>query len=208
MKHHATKLTAALSLSLAITSCDNPADQTTDAKVDTQQEVTTASATAESYHFDPSSTINFTGSKVTGSQSGSFKTFNGSFKVDAGTPVSGEFTIDMNSITTSKDKLTGHLKNEDFFNVAKFPEATFSVTQFSKTENGYDLSGNLTMVGITNNITFPATVEQTADTINLTSKFDINRQQWGISYPGRKDDLIRDEFVLELDLTAKKSASE
>lgn len=210
MKNNLTAPIAGLTvaLSLSIISCNNPADETTDAQVSEEQAVALAAASSETYTFAESSTIKFTGSKVTGSQSGSFKSFSGSFKVADGAPVSGAFTIDMDSITTEKEKLTKHLKDADFFNVPQFPKSTFEVTEFAKNTNGYDLSGNLTMLGITKNITFPAAIEQTENTVKLTSKFDINRQQWGINYEGRKDDLIRDEFVLELSLIAEKEVSE
>lgn len=202
-----TVLSAALSFTLI--SCDNPADKTTDAEVSEKKEVASNQAGAETYSFiggaTESSSIKFTGSKVTGSQSGFFKTFHGSFNVKDGTPINGSFTINMDSLTTDKDKLTNHLKNEDFFNVPKFPESTFEVTQFVKNTTGYDVSGNLTMVGVTKNITFPATIQQDGDTVTLTSKFDINRQTWGISYPDQKDELIRDELVLEFNLLAKKN---
>ncbi|MDC0088375.1 hypothetical protein OAI07_02415, partial [Akkermansiaceae bacterium] len=53
-----TSLTAALSLSLI--SCNNPADDTTDAEMNSEQAVATATANADTYHFTPNSTIKFT----------------------------------------------------------------------------------------------------------------------------------------------------
>ncbi|MCB1134377.1 MAG: YceI family protein, partial [Verrucomicrobiae bacterium] len=68
------------------------------------------------------------------------------------------------------------------------------------------ISGNFTLHGVTKNITVPATVSKDGETIQITSKFDINRKDFGIVYPGKPDDLIRDEVVIELDLTAKPEA--
>jgi len=191
--------------SLALFSCENPADSTTDAKVTDTKEVASASSQAISYSFTEESEIKFTGSKLTGSKHGGFKKLTGGFQVEGDKPVSGSVTIDMNSIYSDSDKLTTHLMNEDFFNVPQFPTSKFEVTEFGQMENEIQMvSGNLTMLGVTKNITIPAKVEQTEEMIKLTSKFDIKRHDWGIVYEGKPDDLIRNEVVIEFNLVAKK----
>ena len=202
MKYQSLLICSALSLSLL--SCKNPADETTDAKVTEGKTVATnQDENAVTYVFADSSTLKFIGSKVTGSQNGAFDTFTGSFKMINAKPVSGKVTIDMNSVSTEKAKLTGHLKNEDFFNVEKFPSSVFEATDFSKVDDThYNLSGNLTMLGVTKNITFPTTVTKTDNALNVSATFDINRQDWGISYAGKADDLIRDEVVIMLNISA------
>lgn len=198
-----TKQIVIIATSLVFVACENPADATTDAKVGDTQEVATAEAGSVTYTFTDASVINFVGSKITGSHEGGFKEFEGSFSVKDGTPTGGSFTIDMNSTWSDNDKLTGHLKSPDFFDVAAFGESKFEVTSFSKTsETTYDVSGNLTMHGETKNITFPAEVSQSETEVKLNSKFDIKRKDWGIVYAGKPDDLIRNEVVIELDLTA------
>lgn len=190
-------------LSLFFASCDNPADSTTDAEVNEPKETAAAPIESRAYGFTPESSITFTGSKITGSHSGEFKSFTGGFKVLDSTPVSGNFTIDMDSIVSDHEKLTAHLKNEDFFNVPKFPKSHFVVTGFEETgTNTYNVSGNLTMLDVTKNITFPATVTESQESVTLTSTFDINRKDWGIIFKGKPDDLIRDEVVLQLNLIA------
>ena len=204
MKSTIIPLVALAPLVVILPSCENPADTTTDAEVQSSQSVATASATAQTYRFTQTSVIGFTGSKVTESHSGGFKTFSGGFTVNNGVPESGSFTIDMTSIWSDDERLTGHLKNEDFFNVPKFPESKFEVTKFQQdSATTYTVSGNLTMVGVTKNITFPTTVTQSADTVTLQSSFDINRKDWGIIYAGMADNLIRDEVVITLNLTAE-----
>ncbi len=198
-----TLISSIATLSLFFVSCDNPADSTADAEVNEPQEAAEAAIEARAYRFTPESTISFIGSKVTGSHSGEFKSFTGGFKVLDGTPVSGNFTIDMDSTVSDNEKLTAHLKNEDFFNVSKFPKSNFVVTGFEETgTDTYNVSGNLTMLDVTKNITFPASVLETAESITLTSEFDINRKDWGIVFKGKPDDLIRDEVVLKLNLIA------
>jgi polyisoprenoid-binding protein YceI len=190
-----TLLTLAVSAPIFFVSCENPADKTTDAKVSAAVEK--SGTTAENgikYVFTPASQVNFVGSKVTGSHQGGFKTF------------TGHFTI-MASIFADDEKLTGHLKSPDFFDIEKFPQATFDVTGFKKdSETAYIVSGNFTLHGQTKNISFPATVNQSGDAVRIDAKFDINRKDFGIVYAGKADDLIRDEVVIELKLEAKPEA--
>lgn len=193
---------------LALFSCENPADETADAQVSeaVEKSASTGTEAGVKYVFTPESKISFVGSKVTGSHTGGFETFSGYFFVEDGAPVGNDhmILIDMKSTFSDDEKLTGHLKSPDFFDVEKYPESKFEVTGI---EVGADsesmVSGNFTLHGVTKNITFPATVKMGEDTIEMDAKFDINRKDFGILYPGKTDDLIRDEVVIELDLQAK-----
>jgi polyisoprenoid-binding protein YceI len=210
MKIDILTIPAAL-FALSLVSCENPADKTSDATVKDKVEKTTdvATATGTKYVFTPESKIGFTGSKVTGSHNGEFKTFTGHFTVKDGKPVGNDHkvVIDMASTWSDAEKLTGHLKSPDFFDVQKFPESTFDVTELKAGDNGsYTVAGNFTLHGVTKNITFPATVTQGSDTVTIKAEFDIKRKDFGIVYPGKAEDLIRDEVVIRLDLTAKPEA--
>ena len=155
------------------------------------------------------SKVEFTGSKVTGKHDGGFKTFTGHFTVEDGVPVGNDHKveIDMNSTFADDEKLTGHLKSPDFFDVAKYPQTTFDVTELKKdSDTAYTVSGNFKLHGVEKNISFPATVTRDGDTVNIKAEFDINRKDFGIVYAGKADDLIRDEVVIRLDLTAKPEA--
>lgn len=202
-------LAIAIAAPLAFVSCDNPADKTTDAKVSGAVEKTTTHESGTKYVFTSNSQVNFIGSKVTKSHPGGFKKFSGYFTLKDGAPVGNDHkvVIDMSSAYADSDKLTGHLKSEDFFNVAKYPEATFDVTGFKKeSDTSYTVSGNFTLHGQTKNISFPTTVSQSGDTVKIDAKFDINRKDFGIVYAGMADDLIRDGVVIELKLEAKPEA--
>jgi len=205
----ATYLAFALAVPFVFTACENPADKTTDATV-SEAVVSNEAPAADGvkYVFTPESQINFVGSKVTGSHSGGFKSFTGYFTVKDGVPVGTDHkvTIDINSIWSDSEKLTGHLKSEDFFAVEKFPEAVFAVTGVTKSAEGYTVAGNFTLHGVTKNISFPATVTESGDAVKIDAKFDINRKDFGIVYAGKTDDLIRDEVVIELKLEAKPEA--
>lgn len=192
-----------------LTSCENPADKTTDAKVGEVQEELEGSGTK--YVFIDSSSIEFTGSKVTGSHDGRFEKFTGHFYMgeDDEAPTAGEFVIEMDSLWSDNDKLTGHLKGEDFFEIATYPTSTFTLTKAVKTgEGSYDISGNLTLHGEKKNITFPVTASRDGDTATFEAEFDINRKDFGIDYAGKTDDLIRDEVVIRLNFSAKAEDSE
>jgi polyisoprenoid-binding protein YceI len=208
MKHTSLILLSASALFIA--ACENPADKTTNATVKEAVEVAAApAAEGVKYAFTPNSEIHFTGSKVTGSHNGGFKKFTGSFTVaDNGLTGTGQkIVIDMNSLWSDTEKLTGHLKSEDFFNVAKFPESSFELTGLKATSEGsYQVSGNLTIMGNSKNITFPATASVTDGKARINAKFDINRKDFGIVYAGKADDLIRDEVVIELKLEAAPEA--
>jgi polyisoprenoid-binding protein YceI len=191
-------------------SCENPADETSAAIVaEAVESVPTHTEGGTRYVLTSESTVNFVGSKVTGSHEGGFKTVTGYFTVKDGELVGNDhkIVIDMNSVWTDTEKLTAHLKNEDFFEVDTYPESTFVVTSLSKSsETDYTVSGNFTLHGVTKNITFPATAVAEGDTVQISSTFNINRKDFGIEYSGMSDNAIRDEVVIELQVEVKPEA--
>ena len=111
-------------------------------------------------------------------------------------------------MTADDPKLTDHLKTADFFDVAKYPQATFVSTEIKPGgEKGasHTITGNLNLHGATKSITFPATIAVSPDAINVDSTFSINRKDFGINYAGASDNLIRDEVVLKLQVRGVKS---
>ena len=194
---------------LGLASCENPAEKTTNADVKGAVAKTTESAGGTKYVFTPDSKIEFTGSKVTGKHNGGFKSFTGYFTVKDGVAVGNDHkvTIDMGSTWADDPKLTGHLKSADFFDVEKYAQTTFDVTELKKnSDTSYTVSGNFKLHGVEKNISFPATVSQSGDGVKITAEFDINRKDFGIVYAGQADNLIRDEVVIRLELEAKPEA--
>ena len=189
---------------LTLASCKNPADETTTATVGTA--TTAAAGEGLKYTFTGDSKIGFTGSKVTGAHHGGFKKFTGFFTVEEGAevPNSGKVIIDMSSTWSDAEKLTTHLKAADFFAIDSFAESIFELTTVEKSsEQNYTVAGNFTLHGVTKNISFPAQVTKGEDTVSVKAEFDIDRKAFDINYPGKTDDLIRDEVVIRLDLRAK-----
>ena len=202
----ATALLAGIAALLTLAGCENPADKTATAEVgEAVEKETSAPASGIKYVFTPTSKIGFVGSKVTGSHEGGFEVFTCHFTIKDGEPVGNDHKveIDMRSTWADNPKLAQHLKAPDFFDVARYPKSTFDVTEIAKTDTGYKVTGNLTLHGVTKSVTFPATVSQDGDIAKIAAEFDINRFDFDIKYEGRKDDLIRKEVVIRLDLEAK-----
>lgn len=200
---------------VALWGCSNPADNVPAAKVSTTNNTAAAaapvapSAAMRTYMVAPeNSSIDFIGSKVTRSHNGGFKKFDGQIAVENGhlANTGNKIVIDMTSIWTDTDRLTGHLKSPDFFNVAQIPTATFETTSIADQGTNSMVTGNLTLHGVTKQISFPAQVQVTDDTVNLNAEFAINRFDFDVKYPGKADDLIRKEVVLKLNVKAPKKA--
>jgi len=157
------------------------------------------------------SQVIWNGKKVSGQHHGTINITSGSLLVNGGKVVGGDFVIDMNSIVNQdmegeyKEKLEGHLKSGDFFDVTNHPEANFKITavQDGTTPGVVVVSGNLTIKGITKNITFDATVVNLTDTsAQVTADFNIAREDWGVNYTGQADDLISKEINFKINLVA------
>lgn len=193
---------------LTLISCENPADNSTAAKTSDARAVPAGTVTGNKWVFTEDSRIEFIGSKLTGSHDGGFRKFDGHFHLDGDSlaPSGHLIEIDMNSTWSDDDKLTEHLKAPDFFNVAKFPTSTFVATGLRESTAGekgtHQLTGNFTLHGVEKSIEFPVTVGQSADQLKIEADFYLNRFDFGIRYEGMKDDLIKKEVVIKLNLTA------
>jgi polyisoprenoid-binding protein YceI len=170
-----------------------------------------APAGAVSYAFNESgSSIDFVGAKVTRKHDGKFGNFRGTIHVVDNDPTKSSATVEIDTASLSSDdpKLTTHLKSPDFFDVAKYPKATFTTTSIKPGgEAGatHTVTGNLELHGVKKQISFPAKIKNSADAVQVEAEFGINRKDFGITYPGMANDLIKDEVLLKLKLDAKKS---
>ncbi|NNE17438.1 MAG: YceI family protein [Myxococcales bacterium] len=198
-----------------VAGCKNPGAEVAPAKVEPAPDSKAEAAgsgepdkATDSLAINPSnSKIGFVGAKVTASHVGGFTDFSG--KVDVGEPIEAstiDLTIQTASLFADKEKLTKHLKSPDFFDVGKFPTATFRSTEIRKDGAGHTISGDLTLHGVTKRISFPATVSATDSKVSANAEFSINRQDFGIAYPGMPDDLIRDLVVIKLSLSLPRSS--
>lgn len=197
-----------------------------------EAETTEAQPTAEStqgastFKVDTSnSKIEWTGSKPTGEHKGTIALKSGELSFNNGNIESGKFTIDMNSIVVTdlkedegKTDLENHLKGtgdkegeDHFFNVKKYPEASFEITKVTPKEGKTTIEGNLTLKGQTKGVSFSASISIEGNKISLNSdEFAINRTEWGITYSSKtlagtaKDKFINDDIKLKINLLAVK----
>lgn len=194
---------------LFLAACADPADNVPAASVGTNGASTisaaepASNAAAKAYAItSENSKVEFTGSKVTGKHDGGFKQIQGEVHTSGNTVAHAKVTIDTTSLHSDNNRLTDHLKSPDFFDVAKYPTAVFETTSISGTGDNATVKGNLTLHGVTKEISFPAKIEVQDDAVTVKAEFSINRQDFGIKFAGKPDDLIRDGVVLRLDVKA------
>jgi polyisoprenoid-binding protein YceI len=173
-------------------------------------------AKSEKVEIDPAtSKIVYLGKKVTGEHTGEVKLQSGSLEFDAKNNFTGgEFVADMTTInnTDLKDaeynkKLVGHLNSDDFFATEKFKTATFKTTSVKKVKgDNYTVTGDLTIKGKSNPVTFNADATKTGATAVIKfdrTKYDIKYGS-GQFFQGLGDKMINDEVQLTVTLTVKK----
>ena len=220
-------LSCAVILALTVASCKNnnanaeqAVEQAADQAAAAVEQAATAVMVSGTYTVEPSSVVEWVGKKPTGQHTGTIGLQSGSLTVDNG-KVTGDFTIDMNSITVTditeadgKLDLEAHLKGtgkedgpDHFFNVKPYPTGPFKLPSF----DGANVTGDLTLKGKTKTISFPATLTITDNEVTLESKpFEINRVDFGVNYASKsvfgdlKDKFINDEIELVVKVKAKK----
>ena len=215
---------AVLALTLFAAACEDPAANKVKATVNdpgasqpaalasNNTSAAPASPKGEALAINPdTSKVEFTGSKVTGKHDGGFKQFTGTIDLVNNKPADSgvNVEIDTASVFSDDEKLTGHLKSKDFFDVEKFPKASFHSTRIepdaAKGADAYTVTGDFTLHGVTKSISFPATIKVSDASVDVDSEFSVNRKDFGIVYAGKADDLIRDDVVIRLNLkTARK----
>ena len=205
-----------ISSCLFLAACEDPSANktkatTSDPTTSTNTNASKPVSTGVSLPINPeNSKIEFTGSKVTGSHDGGFKKFSGTINLVGDKAISSNVNVDIEtaSIYANVDDLTKHLKTPDFFDVEKFPKATFTSTKVEPNAgagtDSYNVTGDFDLHGVKKSITFPATIKVNADDVQVNAEFTINRKDFGIVYAGKADDLIRDGVVIRLDLKAAK----
>ena len=155
------------------------------------------------------STLKWIGEKITTSQhSGSLDFKSGEMTIKDGLVVSGNFIVDMTSISvedisgSGKKRLEGHLKSDDFFSVDKHDKALLSIKGSKKTDKGFLVDANLTIKDLTHPIQFNmVSIEggYNADLVFDRSKYNV-RFRSGSFFENLGDKLIIDDVVLSSEL--------
>ncbi len=160
-----------------------------------------------------SSTISWSAKKVGGGHTGTVKITEGNLVYNGKALQKGVFLMNMSSITSDNARVTNHLKSPDFFSAEKNPTSKFEITKVTAAgKERVNISGDLTIKGITHPLSFPATVKQQKDVVvAVASGIRIDRTKYEIKFRSKTffgdigDKAIDDEFELNINLTAKRN---
>ncbi|MBV8517423.1 MAG: YceI family protein [Acidobacteria bacterium] len=180
------------------------------------QTATTETWVADPAHSETTFKIRHLVSKV----SGRFRDFNADINLNRANPVASSvnFTIQAASIDTGNGSRDEHLRSADFFDAAKFPTITFRSTSVAaKSKNSFDVTGDLTMHGVTKRITLPVTFlgfmkdPRGNDRGGFEIDTTLNRKDWGILWNRALDEggaLLGDDVEVQIALeVARKPAT-
>ncbi|MFN4082815.1 MAG: YceI family protein [Bacteroidia bacterium] len=162
------------------------------------------------------STCKWHAKKVTGQHEGFVKFESGSVNVKGNQLIGGDFTINMTTLEATdltgewKEKLVGHLKSDDFFATEKFPQANLRIKNATPIKgakagsNNYNIVADLTIKGISKEISFPAMVVVNKGRVIANANFDVDRTAYDIRYGSKSffadigDKAIDDKFNLKV----------
>jgi len=169
-------------------------------------------AAVETYQIDPvHSSIGFSIRHFVSKVPGSFTQFSGTITVDRDNleNSSAEATIEVGSVSTANEKRDNHLKSPDFFDAAKFGTATFKSTAWKKTgENTFDITGDLTLHGVTKPVVLHATLlgfgpgMRGAQLSGWEATATLNKSDFGVNGPAMLGKAVGDEVTIHIGIEA------
>jgi len=140
---------------------------------------------------------------------GRFKELSGSFTVDAANPAASKFeiTAKAGSVDTDNAKRDEHLRSPDFFNVKQYPSLSFKSTAVKAVQGGYEVTGDLTLHGVTKPVTvtlvggrtaeFPKGIQRTG----YSTEFKVKRSEFGMD---KMLEAIGDEVLIAVSVEGTK----
>jgi polyisoprenoid-binding protein YceI len=161
------------------------------------------------------SVVAWKGSSVEGAHTGYVYISKGELMIENGQLMGGTVEVDMSTIEgddhRSDNNLINHLKDPDFFDVKKFPISTIAITRVASINvEDKEITGNLTIKGITHPVSFPAKVEVNDGIVKANGKLVIDRTKWDVRYNSGKfydnlaDKTISDSIEFQIKIVAKK----
>ncbi len=172
---------------------------------------------AETYQLDKAhSTVGFQVRHIFTMVGGSFQDFSGTVRIDRARPEASsvEFTIQAASIFTNEPKRDEHLKSPDFFDTAKHPTISFKSTAVKPAGgSSYEVTGDLTMRGVTRQVTLPVTFLGEAkdpwgnEKVGFELATVLNRKEFGINWNKALDQggvLVGDEVKVQISVQGNK----
>ncbi|MCC3153926.1 YceI family protein [Hymenobacter sp. BT770] len=180
---------------------------------------------APAYKLQPQlSTLGWDGKAVTHGHNGTMQFADGDLLVKGNAIVGGTVTVDMKTmkatdITDAENqaKFVGHMSSDDFFGVATYPTSTFKIVSVApikgaaKDANNATITGDMTIKGVTQRLSFPAKVGVKDGVAAATGKMTIDRTKFGLKYGSKSffesigDKAIYDTFDLTFNVIAKKA---
>ena len=167
-----------------------------------------------------SSSLEWIGSKITGSHDGNIQFSSGEVTFDGKKILSGELNVAMKTILNNdisskkyRESLEDHLKSEDFFNVDSFPIAQLMIIEnlgLSESNKEYILLCDLTIKGITHQIKVPIKLDVYNSHATAFGTIDIDRTLYNIKYKSKSffpdigDKLIYDHFTLNFNIRVNR----
>jgi polyisoprenoid-binding protein YceI len=212
---HPFRSFAVLALVLGVVACaKDPTSGKSRAEVAEAVAEEAAPSASEVLEVGPStSKVGFVGAKVTAQHVGVFNDFAGVIHLVEADPEKSRIEFDVKTAALTVDdgieRLENHLRSDDFFDSANHPSARFVSTRIRAGSDApgmtHTVTGNLEIRGTRKSVTFPARIEVTAGSVAVDTEFGIDRQDFGVSYPGMRDDLIRDNVLIRVELRAPRT---
>lgn len=148
---------------------------------------------------------------------GSFREFDGNINIDRANPANStvEFTIQAGSIDTGNKNRDEHLRSADFFDVAKYPAISFRSTAVKpKSPTEFDVTGDLTMHGVTKRVTLPVTFlgfgrTKRGEKAGFEIETTLNRKDYGVVWNRALDEgglLLGDDVKVSINLEIDRKA--
>ncbi len=186
---------------------------------------TKMAANAPAYKLQPQlSTLGWEGKAVTHGHNGTMDFADGELLVKGNAIVGGTVTVNMKTMKAtditdaeSQGKFVGHMSSDDFFGVEKNPTSTFKIVSVApikgaaKDANNATITGDMTIKGVTQRLSFPAKVGVKDGVAAATGKMTIDRTKFGLKYGSKSffeslgDKAIYDNFDLTFNVIAKKA---
>ena len=163
-----------------------------------------ARAEPRSYVIEPGrSQIRFHAMSRLMNADGTFGRFSGEIELDDAHPetASGQLGVDVASLDTGIRMRDRHLRSEDFFHAERFPRATFVASTVRRQGDRWEVSGQLTIRGVTRSVTVPVTVTTAEGRLRIAGELTVNRQEFGVAYQSVLNP-IHDEVRVRFDLVA------
>ena len=223
MKYQTIALAGIFALGLSLASCSGSSKG--EGSVAASEAAAVSDVAAEALAVDSTaSALSWKGFKPGGEHYGKLPVSEVALDLKDGILRAGSVTIHLGALTVEDmkpgeggDKLKAHLLSEDFFDVAKYPEVKFELTDIPaegiRLSEAQELKGNLTLKDVTKNITIPVesvSLDDATGAYTIKSKtFTINRADWNVKYgsksffTGLGDKFINDEIELSFVLKTK-----